>query len=107
MNHENKRLTDRASQIWKEIMLKINKLDTELNPDDLTEIHSKFTVDDEDFYVECNSERMLKGVCIFDDGSIYLSVIGREGFNSLDWHDFYDSDEVINTTEIVKQFLER
>ena len=108
MEQQNKRLTDEAFEVWKDLMRLIAVLDEKQNSDELTDIHNNFSADDDgDFYIECGSERMHKAIGIFDDGSISISVIGRTGFDDLDYHNFYDADEVIDLSIIVEDFLGR
>lgn len=107
MGHYNKRLTDEAFEVWKDLMHLIAVLDERLHGDELTDIHNNFAVDDDDFYIECSSERMHKAIGIFDDGSISISVIGRKGHDGLDYHNFYNADEVIDLSIIVQDFLGR
>jgi hypothetical protein len=107
MQQETKRLTDEAFEVWVELMRLINELDEKENGDELTIIHNNFAVDDDDFYIECGSERMHKAIGIFDDGSVSISVIGRRGYDDLDYHNFYDGDEIIDLSVIVEDFLKR
>lgn len=107
MGHYNKRLTDEAFEVWKDLMHLINKLDEKNHSDELTEIHNNFSVDDEDFYIECNSARMVKAIGIFDNGSVAIHIIGRKGYYHLDYYNFYDADEVIDLSIIVEDFLGR
>ena len=107
MQQQNKRLTDEAFEVWIDLMRLINELDEKENGDELTDIHNNFAVDDEDFYIECNSERMVKAIGIFYDGSVSISVIGRKHHDNLDYHNFYDGDEIIDLSVIVEDFLKR
>lgn len=108
MEQKNKRLSDEAFEVWVDIMHQINIIDTKLNPDELTDIHNNFSADeDDDFYIECRSERMSKAIGIFDDGSIALSIIGTKEYDHLDFHNWYDSSETIDVSVIVEDFLAR
>lgn len=108
MEQQNKRLTDEAFEVWKDLMHQINVLDERLYGDELTDIHNNFSADDDDdFYIECSSERMVKAIGVHDDGSVSISIIGRIGFRELDYHNFYDCDETIDLSIIVEDFLGR
>lgn len=107
MQQQNKRFTDEAFELWKDVMRQINIIDLQLHPDELSYINSGFCIDDDDFYITCKNGNLYRNIAIFDDGSLSFSCISSEPHRLDDFRRWFNPEDIYDLSVIVEEFLKR